>query len=163
MDETKEIKINIPEGYEVDKKNSTFSCIRFKKITQVNTWQDISKLQGFYILEDSTIKELDPVYHNMRAMRENTNVFINRKYAKSALALAQISQLMPYYGGEITDEEWKSDICKYSITISSNGNIHKMATIYIKDMISFHTAEQRDRFLSFPENVQLVKDLYMVD
>lgn len=102
------------------KKNSTFSCIRFKKITQVNTWQDISKLQGFYILEDSTIKELDPVYHNMRAMRENINVFINRKYAKSALALAQISQLMPYYGGEITDEEWKSDICKYSITISSN-------------------------------------------
>lgn len=29
--ETKEIKINIPEGYEVDKENSTFEYIKFKK------------------------------------------------------------------------------------------------------------------------------------
>lgn len=107
--------------------------------------------------------ELDEVCHNVLPTNENRNVFLNKKYLKAALALAQISQLMTYYGGEITEEEWKSDICKYSITISSNGNIHKMVTIYIKDMISFHTAEQRDRFLSFPENVQLVKDLYMVD
>lgn len=28
--ETKEIKINIPEGYEIDKENSTFECIKFK-------------------------------------------------------------------------------------------------------------------------------------
>lgn len=27
----KEIKINIPEGYEIDKENSTFECIKFKK------------------------------------------------------------------------------------------------------------------------------------
>ena len=28
--ETKEIKINIPKGYEIDKENSTFECIKFK-------------------------------------------------------------------------------------------------------------------------------------
>lgn len=27
----KEIKITVPEGYEIDKKNSTFECIKFKK------------------------------------------------------------------------------------------------------------------------------------
>ena len=27
----KEIKIDIPEGYEIDKENSTFECIKFKK------------------------------------------------------------------------------------------------------------------------------------
>ena len=37
---------------------------------------------------------------------DDKNVFVSEKYAKAALALAQISQLMPYYGGEIT-EEWK--------------------------------------------------------
>lgn len=157
--ETKEVKITIPEGYEIDKENSTFEHIKLKKIHKVNIWKDINFIEGSVIHGDSNIHDVSV------CIRENTdkNIFSEEKYAKSALALAQISQLMPYYGEEITDEEWKSDICKYSITISSNGNIHKMATIYIKDMISFHTAEQRDRFLSFPENVQLVKDLYMVD
>lgn len=31
MEEIKEIKINIPEGYEIDKEHSTFECIKFKK------------------------------------------------------------------------------------------------------------------------------------
>lgn len=30
----KELKINIPEGYEIDKNNSTFKCIKFKKIPE---------------------------------------------------------------------------------------------------------------------------------
>lgn len=29
--DTKEIKITVPEGYEIDKENSTFECIKFKK------------------------------------------------------------------------------------------------------------------------------------
>ena len=29
---TKEFKIQIPEGYEIDKENSTFECIKFKSI-----------------------------------------------------------------------------------------------------------------------------------
>ena len=158
-----EIKINIPKGYEIDKENSTFECIKFKKKIEVNTWQDIPKLQGFYILEDSTINELDPVCHNTRAMRENTNVFINRKYAKSALALAQISQLMPYYGGEITEEEWKNVRLKKYGVLFYNSKIATSIYYDTKQMIGFHTEEQLNRFLSFPENIQLVKDLYMVD
>lgn len=29
--ETKEFKIQVPEGYEIDKENSTFECIKFKR------------------------------------------------------------------------------------------------------------------------------------
>lgn len=29
--ETKEFKIQVPEGYKIDKENSTFECIKFKK------------------------------------------------------------------------------------------------------------------------------------
>jgi len=32
--ETKEVKITIPEGYEIDEQNSTFECVKFKKIHQ---------------------------------------------------------------------------------------------------------------------------------
>lgn len=28
---TKELKVQVPEGYEIDKENSTFECIKFKK------------------------------------------------------------------------------------------------------------------------------------
>ena len=28
---TKEIKITVPEGYAIDKENSTFECIKYKK------------------------------------------------------------------------------------------------------------------------------------
>ena len=45
----KEINITVPEGYEIDKENSTFECIKFKKRIQVNTWTDLPKVPGVYI------------------------------------------------------------------------------------------------------------------
>lgn len=96
----------------------------------------------------------------MNPNNDNINVFINKKYLKSALALAQISQLMPYYGGEITDEEWEKDNCKYAIEVS-NGKIYE-SWCKTKYLIAFHTKGQLQKFLSFPENVQLVKDFYMI-
>lgn len=55
--ETKEVKIQIPEGYEIDKENSTFECIKFKSIKKNITYEDVcNKLfskdkVGFYITE----------------------------------------------------------------------------------------------------------------
>lgn len=111
---------------------------------------------------DSKITELDEVCHNVFPTNENRNVFLNKKYLKAALALAQISQLMPYYGGEVTDKEWSNNEWKYSIIIDDKGIINNTSTVHLKEIIAFHTEEQRDRFLSFPENVQLVKDFYMI-
>ena len=39
---TKEIKITVPEGYEIDKENSTFECIKFKKKKGL-TYDDVAK------------------------------------------------------------------------------------------------------------------------
>ena len=41
--ETKEIKINVPEGYEIDKENSTFECIKFKPIEKELTYKDVAE------------------------------------------------------------------------------------------------------------------------
>ena len=40
--EAKELKIQIPEGYEIDKENSTFECIKFKLIKNYITYKDVS-------------------------------------------------------------------------------------------------------------------------
>lgn len=41
--ETKEMKIVPPEGYEIDKENSTFECVKFKPIKKDLTYEDVAK------------------------------------------------------------------------------------------------------------------------
>ena len=60
--ETKEIKINIPKGYEIDKENSTFECIKFKSKKDISnlTYKDVCKRifpnnEGYYIDIDGEI------------------------------------------------------------------------------------------------------------
>ena len=130
--ETKELVITIPEGYEIDKENSTSECIKFKKKQLINTWKDIKRIEGCFINNYSEIHKL-PINKDCF----DRNVFISERYAKSALALAQISQLMPYYGGEITDEEWEKDNYKYTIEVS-NGKIYE-SWCKTKHLIAFHT------------------------
>jgi hypothetical protein len=45
---TKEIKITVPDGYEIDKANSTFECIKFKKksLTYGDIEDEIIKQRG---------------------------------------------------------------------------------------------------------------------
>jgi len=148
--ETKEVKITIPEGYEIDKENSTFECIKFKKIHQINTWEGIPRVNGCYINNSHIYTGYEG-----KPYEENKDVYLTDKYAKSALALAQISQLMPYYGGEITNEEWNNKNTKrYGIGVSRS-TIYKIIVFTTRNILTFHTEEQLDRFLSFPKNVQL--------
>lgn len=74
--------------------------------------------------------------------------------------MAQISQLMPYYGGEITDGEWEDHYFKYVI---ERGYNKIFATSYTNTykFLAFHTKEQRDEFLK--NNEQLVKDYLMIE
>ena len=77
------------------------------------------------------------------------------------LAMALISQLMPYYGGEITDEEWyDTNFHKYVINkIENKIDVDCYHGRYY--FLAFHTMEQRDNFFKY--NEQLVKDYLMID
>lgn len=76
------------------------------------------------------------------------------------LAMAMISQLMPYYGGQVTDEEWGTDIYKYVIERSRNEiNCDVWRSNYC--FLAFHTKKQRDEFLKY--NERIVKDYLMID
>ena len=81
--------------------------IKLKKLSQsesfdVKTWDDLEVIDGYYIKTDSKIVE----YSERICYEFDKNVFKTKRHALSALAMAQISQLMPYYGGEITADEW---------------------------------------------------------
>ena len=75
--------------------------------------------------------------------------------------MAQISQLMTYYGNEITDEEWADGYtAKYCIS-KNNGILTKVILFNFSVLLAFHTEEQRDNFLKY--NERLVKDYLMLD
>jgi hypothetical protein len=166
MEEIKYFKVEAPKGYEIDKENSTWDNIRFKKIEQeVRTWDDLigtrrPKTQVWVGNSDSNINS-DEEEEDIFIGESNRFEFIDAKHAKSALAMAQISQLIPHFGGIITDEEWK-DIytIKYIICRTASG-INSGCYTFNYDFLAFHTEEQRDNFLKY--NERLVKDYLMLD
>lgn len=156
----KEIKITPPEGFEIDIESSTFECIKFKPIKR---WRDEENntFNGFYIGHECSII---PVTKYRNVVR-NHNVFAAEKQAKSALAMAQISQIMANderFGGVVTNEEFEDeDIWIYSINRNKNTIQMYQGTCGIDHFLSFHTPKQRDLF--FAENKDLIEDYLMID
>ena len=148
----KEVKIEIPEGYEIDKENSSFEKIVFKKKKEINCWEDLTHVPGVYITENSLLR----ITEVGLIQPYNKNVFLNEKYAKSALALAQISQLLPYYD---TNVDWKNEYNKYCIERVGN-SIEIGAWLHRYCILAFNTESEAERFLK--NNEQLVKDFYML-
>lgn len=162
---TKEIKINVPEGYEIDKENSTFECIKFKPI--VKKWRDDkeAKVSGYYIDNKAETHQITYGLNN----EVNRNIFATEKQAKSALAMAQISQIMANderFGSVVTEDEWnKSNWKTYIYCIDRFNNKIAKCENYVYNIryrfLAFHTKEQRDLFLA--ENEDLVKQYLMID
>ena len=148
----KELKIEIPDGYEIDKEKSSFEKIVFKKKIEVNCWEDLKHVPGVYITEDS---DFDSILADL-VLPQNRNVFLNEKYAKSALALAQISQLLPYYD---TNVDWTSNNHKYCIERIGDG-VEIGAWMHRYCVLAFNTESEAYRFLK--HNEQLIKDFYML-
>ena len=129
---------------------------------EVKTWDDLigTKVpkESYFIGGSSRISKI--ITNQTFDMKYDKNLFIDEKHAKSALAMSQISQLIPYYGGVITDTEWNnSHVIKYVITRRNNSIVSESFNI-IYHLLAFHTREQRDEFLK--NNKQLVMDYFML-
>jgi len=156
---SKEIKITPPEGFEIDEEHSTFECIKFKP--KIKRWRDDENaiFSGYHITDFSGILELD----HMTNIPENHDLYATIKQAKSALAMARISQIITNdvrFGGAITDKEWNNDAYKYTIRRLGD-KICPDFNIFHYTFLAFHTKEQRDLFLE--ENEDLVKDYLMIE
>lgn len=104
--ETKEIKINVPEGYEIDEENSTFECIKFKLIKKVLTYKDMAEelFNNIYYFINKrgkidSIREFDA--------RDDKNNATHRKQLERLLALNQLLNIAEYYNKKSPKEEKK--------------------------------------------------------
>ena len=101
--EEKEVEIQVPEGYEIDKENSTFECIKFKK-------------------KDLTLTEI---------FNESVNPTYNIELACSTAAhmdkINAINNLI--FVAKYLNDGWVPDfkdinVCKYSLCVDRNDKIY---------------------------------------
>jgi hypothetical protein len=125
----------------------------------VKNWKDIPEcIKGYFISEyDSSICKITAD----ELISYNKNIFLTEKHAKSALAMAQISQLLPYYGGEISKKEWNNKLIHKHIIERECSSIVKNVVDIEYCFLAFHTKEQRDLFLK--NNEDLIKQYYMIE
>jgi hypothetical protein len=159
-EEVKELEIVAPEGYEIDRTLSTIDKIVFKK--KVDRWRDKAglKVSGYFIDEENNFSALRDFPYS----ESSYDIFATKAQAKSALAMARISQIMvndKRFGGVVTDEEWQDEtIPKFIITRVKN-HIFKDEFCRTYHFLAFHSHKQRDLFIE--ENEDLLKDYLMID
>ena len=110
--ETKEIKIEIPQGYEIDKEKSTFEKIIFKKISEnPKTWEEYCILT----------KGSPSFYATLNAVDTNKysgvyNEFATKERAIQFIALGKLMQLRDYWVRGYKE-------FKYALLVTRNENI----------------------------------------
>ena len=145
--ETKEIKIEIPQGYEIDRQKSTFEKIVFKKIDNTpKTWKEYCRLNH---LKDS----FSPEYGNCSAECFHTgsyDEFHTKERAEQFIALGMLLQLRDYWVGD-----WK--INSDNIYVIYKNVI--IAVVHNNDFpLAFPTREMAKRFKECFKD--LIKEAY---
>lgn len=151
----KTLKVEIPQGYEIDKEKSTFETIVFKlaKNELPKTWKELGQVTGWYVDNYSEIDTADTDTDD-----ENRNTFATKEQAEASIALAQLSQLREVYrNGWVPD--WTAETDKYVIDFNEN-TIIKQSFVTYNHFLSFQDTETRDLFLvNFKDLIETAKPL----
>lgn len=145
--EEKKLKINIPEGYEIDKENSTFEEIVFKKVEDPlaklpKTWEEYKSCSRddasyFFCNPDSIIKSRFEGYYNE---------FVTKERLKQYVALGRLIQLRDYWVGD-----WKNDSNNFvNVIYNLNGEIKNMGLSHKQSLnfpLTFPTIEMAQKFI----------------
>ena len=152
--ENKEINIIPPVGYEIDKENSTFEKIVFKKINELpKTWEDLKYISGYYISSCYGIKHSSLI----NCCKYAKNIFPTKELAEAALALAQLLQLRDRYNGD--NEGFIFNKNNYCISVY-NYNIDKSWNAQIQRVLAFRTKELGDEFYNnFKDLIEIANPL----
>ena len=155
--ETKEMKIQVPEGYEIDKENSTFEKIVFKKVEKElpKSWRELVSVNGYYV--DKNSKVYNCINHT--TAYDNRNIFPTEEEAEACLALSQLCQLRDRYNNG-WKPDWKDgNLDKYLIEVRC-GELTKTSSNLYQRLLAFKTGNLRDKFLeNFRDLIEKAKPL----
>ena len=154
--EADELIIEPKNGKVIDLENSDLSVgkIVFKKKEKElpTKWEDLKKLDGFYVEIDSEIDSISD--GDISAI--NRNVFPTKSEAEACLALSQLCQLRDAYNGEPLADwcDWSDADTKYCICFYED-KICKSKNRGEQNILSFKTDKLRDKFVKNFEDLIL--------
>ena len=156
--ETKEIKINVPEGYEIDKENSTFECIKLKPIEKELTYKDVAEE-----LFSSSLFTLDTIgricYVCSTGSKFDKYNATNRKQLERLFALNQLLNIAEYYNKKNPKEEKKIHCINFDKRIGEYFIQNYTSSIVVRGLIPiFNNKEDAKAVIDNP-NFREILDL----
>ena len=161
----KELKIQVPKGYEIDKENSTFECIKFKPIKKDITYQNVGeKIFSNNVFYINYKGEID--YYNQKEYPKDYNCHYydknnatNKKQLKRILALNQLLNIAKYYNQLHTKEDYKQYYIVYHMTIGYK--------VYCYDenavpsvVVTFNRKEDAQAVINNPNFQEILNTIY---
>ena len=137
-----QLTIDIPEGYEIDKENSTFECIKFKPIKKYLTYKEIAEKLNkdicFFIAKGKIQS------YSQYASYDNPDVANSYRQIEKILAINQLMNIAKYYNGD-----WKPDWnnkyeLKYCISFTTITNSYDIASRTQTYLNAIHFKNQED-------------------
>ena len=134
--------IDIPEGYEIDKENSTFECIKFKPIKKYLTYKEIAEKLNkdicFFIAKGKIQS------YAQYASYDNPGVANSYRQIEKILAINQLMNIAKYYNGD-----WKPDCnnkyeLKYCISFTTITNTYNITSRAQTSLNAIHFKNQED-------------------
>lgn len=154
---TKEFKIQVPEGYEIDKENSTFEKIVFRKIDNnlPKSWKEFGEVKGWFV---NNRCEIDYYDEGDSTNDMDKNLFPTEEEAEACIALAQLCQLRDRYN-DGWKPDWEDGTEKHVIYFSHD-IIDRTSACLSHYVLTFKTQELRDKFLeNFRNLIEIAKPL----
>lgn len=147
----KTLKIEIPEGYEIDEENSTFKKIVFKEV--INDYPlSVCYVKGrdWYI---------DSVGYITSTESKTPNQLSTEERAEAFLSLMQLVELRDAWNEIDGGKEWSFDECNYVIDVF-DGKLNKENYRSSYTVLHFRKEETRDKFLkTFKDLINQAKEL----
>lgn len=134
----KELKIEVPQGYEIDRQKSTFEKIIFKKIPEnPKTWEEYCSL-----MKGKTMYYTNCNNITVSGFSDAHDKFVNKKRAEQFIALGKLLQLRDYW---VKRSKFKDAIGIFTwsdgLIVTNNCDINDFA-------ITFPTQEMADKFIT---------------
>lgn len=133
--ETKEFKIQVPEGYEIDKENSTFERIKFKPIKKAMTYDDVAR---------ELFKDKNRYITTFSCLKGGKDVTCtSSRQAEKLIAINKLMNVAKYLNGDWKPNWEEADEKKYFIYICPIDcyTSVKSATIHMSDIVYFKSEE----------------------
>ena len=161
--ETKELKIQIPEGYKIDKENSTFEKIVFKKKdTKPRSWEEYCKNfkgQYYYIQDnrDNIATSFTPDGYGLVSAYKN--YIPTKELTEAFLAMMQLMSLRQAWIGDWTPD-WSSRYSSNYCVVGVGDCFDVCILGKCRHALSFPTIEMATDFMDcFRDLLEIAKPL----